>query len=293
MSYAFFPGCMIPLRLPYMENAARKALGALGVELLNMPNASCCGDPISFQSLNKETWMAVASRNLCIAEEMGKDLLTLCSGCYETLKTANVKLKRDQRLRNQLNEALSAVGKEFKGTIEVKNLLEALQEFGADKVRDRVVKPLKGLRVAAHYGCHLVRPSDILNFDDPMKPAVLDQFIELTGAESVPYLKKMLGCGAGLRMVDSEKSLKLVEMKLGYVEAAEADCMAVLCPYCMIQYDLTQRMIKREGGSNPQMPVLYYAEMLCLAMGMPPKELGLRLHRTSVESVLKKLEMTA
>jgi len=138
-----------------------------------------------------------------------------------------------------------------------------------------------------------VRPSDILNFDDPMKPAVLDQFIELTGAESIPYLKKMLCCGAGLRMVDTEKSLKLVEMKLGYVEAAEADCMAVLCPYCMIQYDLTQRMIKREGGSNPQMPVLYYAEMLCLAMGMQPKELGLRLHRTSIEPVLKKLEMTA
>ena len=293
MSYAFFPGCMIPLRLPYMENAARKALGALGVELLNMPNASCCGDPISFQSLNKETWMAVASRNLCIAEEMGKDLLTLCSGCYETLKTANVKLKRDQRLRNQLNEALSAVGKEFKGTIEVKNLLEALQNLGAGRIRDRVVKPLKSLRVAAHYGCHLVRPSDILNFDDPMKPAVLDQFIELTGAESIPYLKKMLCCGAGLRMVDTEKSLKLVEMKLGYVEAAEADCMAVLCPYCMIQYDLTQRMIKREGGSNPQMPVLYYAEMLCLAMGMQPKELGLRLHRTSTEPVLKKLGLTA
>jgi heterodisulfide reductase subunit B len=293
MSYAFFPGCMIPLRLPYMEVAARKALGALGVELLEMPEASCCGDPIAFQSLSKETWTAVAARNLCIAEEMGKNLLTLCSGCYETLKTANVKLKNDQRLGDQINEALSEVGKEFKGTVEVKNLLEVLQEVGTDKIRDHIVQPLKGLRVAAHYGCHLVRPSDVLNFDDPMKPTTLDQFIELTGAESVPYLKKMLCCGAGLRMVDAEKSLKLVEMKLGYVEAAGADCMAVLCPYCMVQYDVAQRTIKREKGANPQVPVFYYAEMLCLAMGIPPKELGLRFHRTGLEPVLKKLELTA
>lgn len=293
MSYAFFPGCMIPLRLPYMENAARKALGALEVELLEMPNASCCGDPIAFQSLSKETWTAVAARNLCIAEEMGRDLLTLCSGCYETLKTANVKLKGDQRLREHVNKALAEVGREFKGTIEVRNLLEVLQEVGTDKIKTRIVKPLKDLGVAAHYGCHLVRPSDVLSFDDPMKPTTLDQFIELTGAESVSYLKKMLCCGAGLRMVDAEKSLKLVEMKLGYVEAAGADCMAVLCPYCMVQYDLTQRTIKREGGANPQMPVLYYAEMLCLAMGMSPKELGLRLHRTSLEPVLKKLGLNA
>jgi len=293
MSYAFFPGCMIPLRLPYMESAARKALGALGVELLDMPNASCCGDPIGFQSLNKETWIAVAARNLCIAEEMGKNLLTLCSGCYETLKTTNVKLKGDPRLKEKVNKTLSEVGKEFKGTIEVKNLLEVLQEVGVDKVKKKVVNPLKELSVAAHYGCHLVRPSDVLDFDDPMKPTVFDQFIELTGAESVSYLKKMLCCGAGLRMVDAEKALKLVDMKLGYVEQAEADCMAVLCPYCMIQYDLTQRMIKRENGAPPQMPVLYFAEMLCLAMGVPPKELGLRHHRTSIEPALKKLGLIA
>jgi len=293
MSYAFFPGCMIPLRLPYMESAARQALAALGVELVDMPNASCCGDPISFQSLNKETWMVVAARNLCVAEEMGKNILTLCSGCYETLKTANVELKRDQYLREKVNKTLSEVEREFMGTVEVKNLLEVLLEIGTDKVKKRLVRPLRGLRVAVHYGCHLVRPSDILNFDDPMKPTTFDQFVGLTGAESVSYLKKMLCCGAGLRMVDAEKASKLVDMKLRYVEQAEADCMAVLCPYCMIQYDLTQRMIKRESGANPQMPVLYYPEMLCLAMGIKPQELGLRHHRTNAEPVLKKLGLSA
>lgn len=277
------------MRLPYMETAARKSLEALGIELLDMPNASCCGDPISFQSLDRETWLVLATRNLCIAEEIGRDILTLCSGCYETLKTTNVTLKRDGRLREKVNEALSGVGREFKGTIEIKNLLEILQEVGIEKIEDKVVRPMKGLRVAAHYGCHLVRPGDVLNFDDPMRPVIFDRFIELTGAESIPYLKRMLCCGAGLRMVDTKEALRLVEMKLGYIEEYRADCMAVLCPYCMIQYDLTQRMIKREDGGNFQIPILYYPELLCLAMGIQPEVLGLRLHRTSVEPVLKKL----
>ena len=293
MSYALFLGCMIPLRLPYMETAARKALDLLGVELLDMPNASCCGDPISFQSLDRETWLAIAARNLCIAEEMGKDILTLCSGCYETLKTANVTLKRERPLREEVNRILSEVGREFKGTIEVKNLLEVLQEIGAEKVRSFVTRPLKGLRVATHYGCHLVRPNDVLNFDDPMRPVIFDRFIELTGAESVSYQKKMLCCGAGLRMVDTKKALRLVEMKLGYVEEAGADCMAVLCPYCMLQYDVMQRMVRRRDGGKYNIPVFYYPELLCLSMGVPPEELGLRFHRTSPESVLKKIGLNS
>ena len=289
MSYAIFTGCMIPIRLPHMEYAARKLLDLLGVELQEMPDATCCGDPISFQSLERDAWLAVAARNLCIAEEMGKDILTLCSGCYETLKTTNVKLKEDGALRHKVNEVLSQLGKEFKGTINVKNLLEVLEDIGADKIRDSVVKPLKGLRVATHVGCHLVRPSDILEFDDPMRPVIFDRFVELTKAENVPYIQKMLCCGAGLSMVDAKKAAKLVEMKLEYVADAGADCLAVLCPFCMIQYDVTQRTLKRSDSGNFPIPVMYYPELLCLAMGVDPGELGLEHHRTSVKPLLEKL----
>lgn len=289
MSYAFFPGCMIQLRLPYMEQAARKLLDLLDIEVLEMPGATCCGDPISFQSLGRDPWLAVAARNLSIAEEMGKDVLTLCSGCYETLKTANVKLKEEKPLRDYVNGVLSKLGREFKGTVEVKNLLEALEDAGEDKIEDGVVRPLKGLRVATHIGCHLVRPSDILGFDDPIRPVVFDRFVDLAGAESVPYVQKMLCCGAGLRMVEAKKSARLVEMKLEHVAEADADCIAVLCPFCMIQYDVTQRTVKRSDGGDFRIPVLYYPELLCLAMGVQPEELGLEHHRTSVESVLKKL----
>ncbi|MBS7637291.1 CoB--CoM heterodisulfide reductase subunit B [Candidatus Bathyarchaeota archaeon] len=289
MRYAFFLGCMIPLRLPHIERATRMALEAVGVELLDMEGASCCGEPISIQSLDREAWIALAARNLCIAEEMKADILTICSGCYETLKTANVSMKRETSLRERINEKLSAIGKEFRGTIEVKNIIEVLGEVGEERIKAHLKRPLKGIRVAAHPGCHLLRPSEIIQFDDPMRPVLLDRLIRLLGAESIQYPKKMLCCGAGLRLVDLEKANKLVEMKLSLIESAETDCIVLVCPYCMIQYDLTQRMIKREDKAPFNIPVLYYSELLSLALGFSPSEIGLRFHRTSVEPLLKKL----
>ncbi|MBS7652125.1 MAG: CoB--CoM heterodisulfide reductase iron-sulfur subunit B family protein [Candidatus Bathyarchaeia archaeon] len=289
MRYALFPGCMIPLRLPHIERSTRMALEALGIEILDMKGASCCGEPISIQSLDRMAWLTLAARNLCIAEEMNTDILTICSGCYETLKTANFSLRRDPNLRKRINEKLSAIGKEFKGTIEVRNLIEVLRNFGQDKVKAHLKRPLKGLRVATHPGCHLLRPSDIIQFDDPMRPVILDRFTELLGAKSIQYPKKMLCCGAGLRLVDLDKANKLVETKLSLIESSEADCIVVVCPYCMIQYDLTQRMIKREGKAAFNIPVLYYSELLSLALGFSPSEIGLRFHRTSVEPLLERL----
>ncbi len=288
MRYALFKGCMIPLRLPHLERSTRMVLDALGLEAVEMEGASCCGEPISLQSLDREAWLTLAARNLCIAEEMEADILTICSGCYETLKTANVSLKREADLRKRINERLSAVGMEFSGKVEVKNLIEALMDIGEERLRSRLRRPLKGLRVATHPGCHLLRPSDIIKFDDPMRPIILDRFVRLLGAESVQYPKKMLCCGAGLRLIDLERANRLVEMKLNILGAIDVDCMVLLCPYCMLQYDLTQRMLKG-GDDGFKIPVLYYSELLSLAMGFSPEEIGLRFHRTSVEPLLRKL----
>jgi heterodisulfide reductase subunit B len=122
-----------------------------------------------------------------------------------------------------------------------------------------------------------------------MRPVIFDQFVELTKAENVPYIQKMLCCGAGLRMVDAKKAAKLVEMKIEHVGDAGADCLAVLCPFCMIQYDVTQRTLKRSDSGNSPIPIIYYPELLCLAMGVEPEELGLEHHRTSVKPLLDKL----
>lgn len=292
--YAFFLGCMIPYRLPFMEMAARKVLEKLGVELVSMKDVGCCPDPVGIKSLDYKTWLALAARNLSIAEEMESNIMTLCNGCFETLKTANFVLKNDKELREEVNEVLSQLGKEFKGEIEVKHLIEILHdEIGVDKIRVFVEKPLKDLRVAVHYGCHVVRPSDVLAFDDPETPSSLDRLVNVTGAESVPYMRKMLCCGGGIRSIDTTSALGITKRKLLEIQRVNADCIAVICPFCFIQYDIGQTQIRSIFGDNFDIPVLYYPEMLGLAMGIPDMESGLRFHRVKVKPLLEKLNLSS
>ena len=287
--YALFTGCMIPVRLPYMESSARELLERFDIGLREMPETSCCPEP-SLSSVDEETWITLAARNLTIAEGMGREILTLCNGCFETLKTVDVALKGDEGLRDMVNERLSAVGREYKGETVVRHLVEILVgDIGVEKMRGAVERPLKGLRVAAHYGCHLLRPSSILEGDDPLRPVLLDQLIELTGATSVPYYKRNICCGAGTNAADFETGKRLVGYKLGWVERAGADCMAVVCPYCMLQYDVTQRLVRKGSGERFDIPVFYYPELLLLAMGVPPEELALDMHKTKVEPALEKI----
>ena len=289
MDYALFLGCMIPLRLPYMEASARELLGRFDVELVEMPGASCCPEP-SLRSIDERTWMVLAARNLTIAEEMGLDILTLCNGCFETLKTVNVGLKKDDELKEEVNERLREVGREYVGSVEVKHIVEVLaNEIGLEGLAESVEEPLEGLRVAAHYGCHLLRPTSILEVDDPVRPVLLDQLIELTGATSVPYYKKNLCCGAEVSATDSEIGKDIVGYKLGWIEKAGADCVAVVCPFCMLQYDVTQRLVRKETGERFDIPVLYYPEMILLAMGIKPSDLALDHHRTPVKPALEKI----
>jgi heterodisulfide reductase subunit B len=280
---------MTPVRLPYMEAAARMLLGRFDIELREMPETGCCPDP-SLRSVDKETWTVLAARNLSLAEGMGLNVLTLCNGCFETLKTVDVAIKGDSKLRDKVNERLSAVGREYNGKTEVKHLVEVLTgDIGLESLKKAVERPLKNLRVAAHYGCHLLRPNSVLEVDDPLRPVLLDRLIELTGASSVPYYKRNLCCGAGTSMADTETSKNLVKYKLGWVERAGADCMAVVCPYCMLQYDVTQRLVRKDSGERFDIPVFYYPELLLLAMGVPPEELAFEMHRTKVGHALEKI----
>lgn len=288
MKFALFLGCMIPLRLPQIEAATRIALSRLGVELEEMQGAGCCPDPISFQSISEKTWLAYAARNLTIAEEKNLDILTLCNGCYETLKTVNVRLKQNDELRSEVNQILAEIDREFKGKIKVKNILEVLSEIGWKNIRKKIETPVE-LKVATHEGCHLNRPSDLINFDDPFNPTMLEEAVEAIGAHVTPYLWKTLCCGAGLSLVDRESSLNLVETKLEHVAKSGAQCLVVVCPYCMIQYDIGQFMVNKKRGRNYQIPVLYYTQLLCLALGIPPEKLGFNLHRIPPNKLFERL----
>jgi heterodisulfide reductase subunit B len=288
--YSLFSGCMIPLRLPNLEASARRVLGAFDVKLLEMRGVSCCPDPVGIQSLDYSTWLALAARNLVIAEDMNTDILTLCNGCFETLKTANETLKKDLKLRSDVNQILGRIGRTYKGKIEVKHLAEVLyKEIGPDRIRENTITSLKGLNVAAHYGCHILRPSSILCVDDPEEPRFLDELVEATGARSVQYLKKLACCGATIRGIDKDGSLDFTNEKIKQALRSSADCLAVLCPTCFLQFDTGQIELRSSKKADSNLPVLYLPELLGIALGMNSEELGLSLHKIKVKSVLDKV----
>jgi heterodisulfide reductase subunit B len=291
VEYALFLGCNIPNRLPHLELAARKILPKFDINLVDIPEFGCCPEPIGIQELSQTTWMSMAAINLALAEEKGLDIITLCNGCFETLRTVNTELKHNGH-KAKVNAVLSKIGKEYKGKQNVKHILEVLyREIGVDKIKSSIQKELKGLKVAVHYGCHAIRPSTILKTDDPFQPTSLDELVNALGAESVPYLRKMLCCGTGIEGIDKENQLWMVHDKLAQVERMKADCMTMLCPLCYIQYEMGQLQLKKEPyNAQFNVPIMYYPELLGLAMGMDPKDLGFSLHRVKVDSVLQKIQ---
>ena len=288
--YLLFKGCLIPTSLPYMEVAARRALEILEIEITETDKFSCCPDPVGIKAVSELTWLSMAARNLSIAQEIGKDILTLCNGCYETLKEASHTLSEDSELLEKVNKILSSFNREYDGNTIVKHIAEVLYlDIGPDQISQIIKKALYGLKVAAFYGCHILRPSGILNFDDPENPKSLDELITALGADSVPRMRKVLCCGAPLLGVNMDLSLKIAKENLDNMKASGADCIVTLCPFCQTQFDRNQKVVERKFNKEYNLPVFYYPELLCLALGVDPNQLGFDLHRVKVDSVLNKI----
>jgi heterodisulfide reductase subunit B len=285
--YAFFTGCTIPYRVPFIETSLRKTLPEFDVELVDLPFA-CCPDPGGVQAFDSIAWHTLAARNICLAEEQGLDILTACSGCFETLKMVNVHLKDDPDLRKQVNEHLKEVGKEFKGTIKINHFAEFLySEIGIDKIAARVAKPLSGIRIATHNGCHFLKPPEIMQVDNPEMPIKLDHLVEALGAESIPYLNKLACCGAGTRPTDTDAALAIAHEKIVGAEMAKADALVTVCPTCFISYDTGQRLMAKEFEKT-NLPVFFFGELLGLSMGLDFSP-GFKMHTIKVQEFMDKL----
>jgi heterodisulfide reductase subunit B len=225
-----------------------------------------------------------------VAEEAGLDMLTLCSGCFESLAMANAMLKNDATLKDRVNGILSKAGKQFQGTIEVKHLVQVLTDIvGLNRVKQSVVKPLTNLKVAPFYGCHALRPSNLLKLDDPESPSILENLIEALGARSVEYRNKLKCCGGLLRGSSDELALDLAREKVLNVTKAGADCISTLCPFCFVALDIGQIQMKGKFKETYDMPVLHYSELLALALGVDPKDIAPDVHRIKIDKVVNKL----
>ena len=277
--YSIYPGCLIPSRYPSIEIASRKVLADLGVELFELKGTTCCPNQMAIKSTDTHLWSLLSARNLAIAEKAGYDILTLCNGCYNSLKTMNTALTTDDKLRTKLNKDLSSYGLEFKGNINVKHILEVLHDdLGPMTIERSVVRPLKGLRGALHYGCHIIRPEDNITFDDLEKPKTLDKLVEILGIKSVDYPDKHLCCGGGLKIASAEDAASFARKKLMHIKEYNANCLIVVCPYCRAQFESAKAEIAENYNEKFDLPIFYYTELLALAMGYSPEDLGLYLH---------------
>jgi len=288
LKYLLFLGCVIPYRIPSYEISARKVLEKLGVKLVEMPEFNCCGLPID--SVDHDAMLILAARNLCLAEKEGLDILTLCPGCAGTLRKVNKSLEKDKKLKEHINSILKEVGLQFQGgKIRILHLIQALSEdIGLDKIKEAVEKPLTCLRVAEHNGCHILRPTKYIGFDDPENPVVLKNLIEATSAQCLDYMYETDCCGAPIVGVNDEIPLRLAGDKLQNIKAVKAEALITVCPFCHMMFDINQPRIERLFGEKFELPVLHYPQLLGLAMGLDTKELAFNELRVDATKLINK-----
>lgn len=286
--YLFFLGCAVPYRVASYEISSRKVLQKLGVKLSEMPDFNCCGLPLD--TISHETMLTLASKNLAIAEQAGLKIITLCPGCAGTLKKVNKVLKEDKALREQINGNLREAEMEFKGSVETKHILQFLiEDIGVEEIKKKIVNPLSNLKVAEHVGCHLLRPKDYIDFDDPEDPKVLRTLIEATGATCLNYMNETECCGAPSVGVNDKIALMLARDKLDHVKTVGAQALITSCPFCHIMFDTNELRIERMFAEKYGIPILHYPQLLGLAMGMTPEELAFKEHRVDTSKILKQV----
>ncbi|MHC4504357.1 MAG: CoB--CoM heterodisulfide reductase iron-sulfur subunit B family protein [Planctomycetota bacterium] len=291
MAYKMFLGCTVPTRARNYEMSARKVGEAVGLEFTDASNFSCCGFPL--KSVDVYTTQLMAARNLAIAESDGGGLCTLCSACGGVLTEANHEVAHSDELRERVNADLAKVNPSYKvtGGVKVRHFVRVLYEdVGPEKIKEAVTRELAGLKVAAHYGCHYMKPSVVFGrFDDPEHPKTLDELIRVTGAEPVAYADKLRCCGGGLLAIDEKVALSMGREKLQQIKDAGAEAMILMCPFCSVMYDDNQKKIEATFDTELGLPVLYYPQLLGLAFGMEPKALGLNMNRVKTKALLAKL----
>jgi len=290
MRFAFYLGCTVPVRAINYEISARRTAERLGIELVDVEGFTCCGYPA--KPLSWEAALLMAANNLALAEEQGLDICTLCSACTSTLVKANRRLQEDKALRVKINDHLAdTTGRRYEGTVTVRHYARILYEdVGPDRLREMAVVDLSSFGFAAHYGCHFLKPAHIYDgFDDPENPHTLGDLIEATGARLVPYEEEGECCGGGILAIDQETALAIAKSKLDHIHVTDADGMVLICPFCDIMYEINQRSIERQFGVTYRLPVLYYPQLLGLALGFTPDELGFQLNRVKAKKIIQEL----
>lgn len=265
MTYALFSGCKIPYFMPEYGSSTRAVLKALDVDFKE-PEFNCCGYPV--RNLDFKAYLLQSARNLATAGQKSLDIITPCKCCFGSLRHAQHFLGEHPDVRAEISTVLSRENLRYPEGLKVRHLLSVLaEEIGLDAIGSRVVNPLTGLKIAAHYGCHVLRPSAVVRFDQPFSPTLFESLVEITGAGTVSWERRLECCGQPVRDRNPELSMKMAEKKIASAKDAGADYLCSACTYCQMQF---QSM----PPDHFVTPVLY-SQLLGISLGITAKSLGL------------------
>ena len=274
MKFVLLRCCTTPIFLKHYETSVDAVLERLGIEVVGDEEFNCCGYPL--RNFSPGAYLLASARDLALAEKKGMNILTACSCCYGSLKRAGHTLDQNPALKEHVNETLARDGLSYGGRVEAKHLLQVLHDdIGPETIQGMVEEKMKGVRVAVHYGCHLLRPNESVAFDNPFSPVKFDRLVEATGARSIPWPSKLDCCGSPLLGTNDELSMDLTATKLANARKAGADLLCVICPLCQIQFDRVQKMMLQQGSIQDYLPSILFTQLLGLSLGIDEERLGL------------------
>lgn len=292
--YALFLGCTTARYVMQYEIASRWVCRHLGIELVDIDDFACCG--FSQIDLDQDASLLLTAMNLAVAEASGFDVLTLCTACTGVLTEATRKLEAEET-RDMVNSRLKSINMEYNGGVNIRHISRVLYEdIGVDriaeKIKDKSGRNFSSIRVAPHYGCHYLKPETIFDgFDDPDYPKTLHQLISITGAQPVNYETMNLCCGGKTFPISKDISFSLIQNKLDNLTTNNIDCMVLHCPTCYLMYGGMQEEINRRFGKEYDLAVIFYPQLLGLALGANPKsDLGLDIDAAPVRRLLEAIE---
>lgn len=290
MKFTLFTGCVAKGATRELMVSTMKAAQGLGIDFVEMKSASCCGagvlsekSPLLADALN--------ARNLAIAEERGLDLITICSTCQGNLKKSECKIDSDPEYRQKINNVLKEGGHQYMGgKIKVKHFAHILAtEEGLALLRQKVKRPLTGLKTAAFYGCYVLRPSELSDFENPDNPTGMEKIFEALGATPVYYPSRIKCCGFPIVMMNKTASLDMAGNALLDAIQSGADCVVTGCPLCHLSLDSYQPEIEKLKAKGYAIPILHLPQLVSLALGYSPRELDMHKHIVSTEEAMGKL----
>ncbi|PWH19001.1 MAG: disulfide reductase [Ardenticatenia bacterium] len=288
--YSYYPGCSLQHRSHAYQQSTEAIARSLGFELAEIDDWNCCGATEYF-SVNRLPAYALVARNLALAADQGaEEIVVPCSACFLNLHKTDKNMKLYPELGSKVNKALAAGNLHYEpGTVKVRHLLEMiLTDIGVDRLKDRTRRPLYGLKLAPYYGCLVARPDSV--FDSTEQPTAMDKMLEALGAQVVPFSLKTFCCGGHMTQISEETALDMIHRIIKCAADSGADALVTLCPMCQLNLDVYQEAANRYFETSYQVPVLFFTQVIGVALGLSPKELGFGQEFVDARVLLDKIQ---